>query len=154
MWLEAFPWLSIQNMSRRIDASLEKRSILLEPLYDDVGRRVAHRAVLNADETGWRFNGITPWLWCFTTKTLCYSLITKNRASPNARFTFLEYENVSPYNNHAEQQMRKSILTRKISQQKRSEQGAKTHAILMSLFHPAKLQGNNPVETVMPLPEA
>jgi hypothetical protein len=44
-------------------------------------------------------------------------------------FTFLDYENVSPYNNHAEQQMRKPVLTRKVSQQNRSEQGAKTHAV-------------------------
>jgi hypothetical protein len=41
-------------------------------------------------------------------------------------FTFLEYPDVSPYNNHAEQQMRKPVLTRKVSQQNRSEDGAKT----------------------------
>jgi transposase len=64
-------------------------------------------------------------------------------------FTFLEHENVSPYNNHAEQQMRKPVLTRKISQQNRSDQGAKTHAILMTLFRTAELQGKNPVETVL-----
>jgi hypothetical protein len=46
-------------------------------------------------------------------------------------FTFLEHEDVSPYNNHAEQQMRKPVLTRKVSQQNRSEDGAKTEAILM-----------------------
>ncbi len=61
-------------------------------------------------------------------------------------FTFLDYENVSPYNNHAEQQMRKPVLTRKVSQQNRSEQGAKTHAVLMRLFRTAELQGKNPVE--------
>ena len=64
-------------------------------------------------------------------------------------FTFLEYENVSPYNNHAEQQMRKPVLTRKVSQQNRSEQGAKSQAILMSLFRTAELQGQNPIEVVL-----
>ena len=64
-------------------------------------------------------------------------------------FTFLDYENVSPYNNHAEQQMRKPVLTRKVSQQNRSEQGAKTQAILMSLFRSADLQKKNPVETIL-----
>jgi hypothetical protein len=63
-------------------------------------------------------------------------------------FTFLDYEGVSPYNNHAEQQMRKPVLTRKVSQQNRSEQGAKTQAILMSLFRSAELQGQNPIETI------
>jgi hypothetical protein len=243
-------------------------SILLEPIYDDIGRRISTSAVLNADETGWRLNGITHWLWCFTTKELCYYIITKSRASPVVKqilgtlfkgilicdfwgaynkisalakqrcfyhlftelakvdkkntslkwkdfrkklarllkdavrlferkdpgqfdtfvrrkerlyhrleqfllkdhkdkdakrlikrlnrhkdelFTFLEYENVSPYNNHAEQQMRKPVLTRKVSQQNRSKQGAKTHAVLMTLFRSAELQEKNPVETILTL---
>ncbi len=243
-------------------------SILLETVYHAIGQSISTSAVLNADETGWRLNGIPYWLWCFTTKKLCYYLITKSRASPvvkqilgtlfrgilicdfwgaynkisalakqrcfyhlftelakvdknnassewhafrkklarllkdairlserkdqseldtfdrrkerlyhrleqfleenhkdkdakrlikrlkrhkNELFTFLEYENVSPYNNHAEQQMRKPVLTRKVSQQNRSEQGAKTHAVLMTLFRSAELQGKNPVETVLSL---
>jgi hypothetical protein len=242
-------------------------SRLLEPAYKHIGEAIYRCGVLCADETGWRLNGITHWLWCFTTKTLCYYLITKSRGSPVIRevlgnvfrgilicdfwgaynkitalakqrcfyhlftelatvdktnrspswkafrkillrllkdavrlsqrkarlrpeqydslkkrlytrleqillvhhygdrdikrlvkrlkrhkaelFTFLEYENVAPYNNHAEQQMRKPVLTRKVSQQNRSEQGAKTQAILMSLFRTAELQEQNPVEVVL-----
>ena len=240
---------------------------LLQPAYEHIGENVSQSAVLNADETGWRLNGITHWLWCFTTKTLCYYLITKSRGSPVVRevlgaifrgilicdfwgaynkisalakqrcfyhmftelakvdkinrsanwkafrkgllrllkdalrlsqrraklsaekynrlktrlydrlagivsiqhhpdkdarrlikrlkrhraelFTFLEYENVSPYNNHAEQQMRKPVTTRKVSQQNRSESAAKAQAILMSLFRTAELQRQNPIETVL-----
>lgn len=240
---------------------------LLEPDYRRIGESISRSGVLNADETGWRLNGITHWLWCFTTKTLCYYLITRSRGSPVIRevlgsmfrgilicdfwgaynkitalakqrcfyhlftelvkvdktnpsptwkafrkmllrllkdairlsqrradlsketydrlksrlyhrledilsahhigdkdikrllkrlkrhkeemFTFLEHENVSPYNNHAEQQMRKPVLTRKVSQQNRSEQGAKAQAILMSLFRTAELQGQNPIEMVL-----
>ncbi len=59
--------------------------------------------------------------------------------------------NVSPYNNHAEQQMRKPVLTRKVSQQNRSDQGAKTQAILMTLFRTAELQGENPMEAILSL---
>jgi transposase len=239
---------------------------LLQPAYVAIGERISRSGVLSADETGWRLNGITHWLWCFTTKTLCYYLITKSRGSPVIRevlgsvfggilicdfwgaynkitalakqrcfyhlftelakvdkinkssswktfrkmlirllkdalrlsqrkgqlkaeqydsrkrrlyqrldhllvvkpedkdvkrlikrlkrhkaelFTFLEHANVSPYNNHAEQQMRKPVLTRKVSQQNRSEQGAKTQAILMSLLRTAELQGQNPIEAVL-----
>ncbi len=239
---------------------------LLEPLYMEIGKKVSHSAVLHADETGWRLNGVTHWLWAFSTKSLCYYVITKSRGSPVVKdvlgaifkgilicdfwgaynkitalakqrcfyhlftelvkvdqhnassewkafrkrfarllkdairlserkgqlqsavydrrkerlhhrlgaflqidakdkdvkrlikrlrrhqkelFTFLDYENVSPYNNHAEQQMRKPVLTRKVSQQNRSEQGAKTQAILMSLFRSADLQKKNPVETIL-----
>jgi hypothetical protein len=214
---------------------------LLESDYRHLGERISRSGVLNADETGWRLNGITHWLWCFTTKELCYYLITKSQGSPvilevlgsmfrgilicyfwgaynkitalpkqrcfyhlftelvkvgktnpspcwkafrrmllrllkdairlsqrkaNLRketydrlksllylrledilglhhladkdvkrllkrlrrhkgelFTFLDHDNVSPYNNPAEQQMRKPVLTRKVSQQNRSEQG-------------------------------
>jgi len=238
---------------------------LLMPLYDEIGRKVSQSAVLSADETGWRLNGITHWLWCFVTSTLCYYVITKSRASPvvkqvlgrifrgilicdfwgaynkivalakqrcfyhlftelvkvdqhntslgwkvfhkklsrllkdairlserqdpltsedylrlkqrlydrleqllaapyqdrdarrlikrlkrhrNELFTFLEYPGVSPYNHEAEQQMRTPVLTRKVSQQNRSKEGAKTQAILMTLFRSSQLQGLNPVETV------
>lgn len=67
----------------------------------------------------------------------------------NALFTFLDYEGVSAYNNHAERQMRTPVKTRKIPQQNRSHRGAHAHAILMSLFSSAELQGLNPVEKVL-----
>ena len=67
----------------------------------------------------------------------------------NEFFTFLEYKGVSPYNNHAEQQIRKPVMTRKISHQNRSDPGAETHAIFMSLFRSAELQGLNPVEKIL-----
>jgi transposase len=67
----------------------------------------------------------------------------------NELFTFLEYDGISPYNNHAEQQIRKPVITRKISQQNRSDIGAQTHSIFMSLFGSAQLQGLNPVEKVL-----
>jgi len=61
-------------------------------------------------------------------------------------FTFLEYEGVSPYNNHAEQQMRKPVLWRRRCQQNRSDKGAEAQAILMTVFRTAELQGLNPVD--------
>lgn len=283
-WLHYLVGVSVNNIVRILSVicsfkispggltqAWKNLSLLLEPIYDGIGRRISTSAVLNADETGWRLNGITHWLWCFTTKEICFYLITKSRGSPvvkhilgtlfkgilicdfwgaynkiaalakqrcfyhlftelakvdknnaapqwkafrkklarllkdavrlserkdpdqletfarrkahlynrleqflqgdysdkdakrlikrlkrhkNELFTFLEYENVSPYNNHAEQQMRKPVLTRKVSQQNRSEQGAKTHAVLMTLFRSAELQGKNPVETVLTLAKA
>ena len=35
-------------------------------------------AVLHADETGWRVNGKTHWLWCFTTPRLTYYMIHRS----------------------------------------------------------------------------
>ena len=280
-WLHYLVGVSVNNIVRILSVvcrfqisaggltqAWKNLSLLVAPMYTDIGQRISTSAVLSADETGWRLNGITHWLWCFTTTELCWYLITKSRGSPvlkevlgavfrgilicdfwgaynkisalakqrcfyhlftelakvdktnssaerkafrkkllrllkdairlyerkdclkqkdydrlkvrlyyrlgqflkaehtikdskrlikrlkrhkNELFTFLEYENVSPYNNHAEQQMRKPVLTRKISQQNRSEQASKTQAILMTLFRSAELQAKNPVETVLSL---
>ncbi len=47
--------------------------------------------------------------------------------------------------------MRKPVISRKISQQNRSEIGAKTFAILMTVFKSAELQNFDPVQTVLAL---
>lgn len=239
---------------------------LLEPDYDTLGREAAGSAVLHADETGWRLNEITHWLWAFANKFLCYYVISPSRGSPvveqvlgvlfqsilitdfwaaynkvaalakqkcffhlftelvkvdkrnnslawhlfrqrlsrfpkdslrlsakrselpvqtyehrkkllysrlddlssteavdddvqrlrkrlerqrDEMLAFLEFDNVSPYNNFAEQQMRPPVIIRKISHQNRSEKAAKAQAILMSLFQTAKLRKENPVESVL-----
>lgn len=283
-WLHYLVGVSVNNLVKMADVfssfkisaggltqAWKNLALILEPIYNDIGQKVAQSAVLGADETGWRLNGITHWLWCFTTKALSYYIITRTRASPvvenflgtmfkgilicdfwgaynkitalakqrcfyhlftefvkvdkhnvssdwksfrkkltrllkdairlsekkdqlkskdydrlkkrlyerldqslkadhkdkdskrlikrlkrhrDELFTFLEYEEVSPYNNHVEQQLRKPVLTRKISQQNRSEQGAKTQAILLTLFRSAELQGENPVEIVASITKA
>lgn len=67
-------------------------------------------------------------------------------------FTFLDYAPlVSPYNNHAEQQMRGPVLCRRIAQGNRSLAGAHAQAILMSLFRSMELHGRNPVDAVLRL---
>ncbi|MBI3631099.1 MAG: IS66 family transposase [Candidatus Sungbacteria bacterium] len=57
---------------------------ILQPLYDQVGRGAKWSAVLHADETSWRVNGCTHWLWCFTNKHLAYYVIDRCRGSPVA----------------------------------------------------------------------
>lgn len=278
-WLHYLVGVSVNNLVKTVSVlsclkitaggltqAWKNLAFLLEPLYDEIGRKVSQSAVLSADETGWRLNGITHWLWGFATPTFCYYRIAKSRASPvvkevlgrffkgilicdfwgaynkisalakqrcfyhlftelvkvdqhntslgwkafrkklsrllkdavrlsekrnqlrpevyhrlkrrlNRRldrflaspyqdrdakrllkrlkrhqrelFTFLEYEGVSPYNNHAEQQMRPPVLTRKVSQQNRSDDGAQTQSILMTLFRSAQLQVHNPVEIIL-----
>ncbi|EQD52739.1 hypothetical protein B2A_06437, partial [mine drainage metagenome] len=78
-------------------------------------------------------------------------LVKRLRRHRHELLTFLDHANVSPYNNHAEQQMRAAVHTRKVSQQNRSLIGAKTHAILLSHFRTAQLQGLNPIDYVMQL---
>ena len=47
-----------------------------------------------------------------------------------------------------------AVHTRKVSQQNRSLEGAKTHAIFLTLFRSAQLQRLHPVEYVMQLAQA
>jgi len=243
----------------------------LEPYYRQIEQQVREAGVLHADETGWRVNGLTHWLWAFCTEQLCYYLVDRRRSSAvvakvlgevfdgilitdfygaynlveawakqrcffhlftelvkvdkrnthppwhafrrqlsrllkdamrlklqraelddtvfvrrkrrlhqrldqliadpwndaDARrlakrlksfrgelLTFLDHEGVPPTNNHAERQMRKPVAARKICQQNRSQQGAKTHAILLSLFRTAEMQGHQPVDFVILLTKA
>ncbi len=277
-WLHYLVGVSVNNLVRmlsvisnfRVSAgglslAWQRLALSLKSVYEEMGERLPESAALYADETGWRINGITHWLWCFVTDKLCYYLIDKRRGSPVIKevlgvflggvlicdfwgaynkisalakqrcfyhlftelvkidkynhsaawrlfrkklsrllrdalrlgehktelgtqqfdrrltrlhlrldallsqsidqkdikrilkrlkrhrqelFTFLEY-GVSPYNNYAEQQMRKPVLTRKVSQQNRSERGAATQAILMTLFRTAELQNQNPMETIL-----
>ncbi|NIW43453.1 MAG: IS66 family transposase, partial [Gammaproteobacteria bacterium] len=263
-WLHYMVGISIHNLLKMLNylhsfpissgglvQGWQRLAKLLKPEYVKIGQKARNSAVLNADETGWRLNGITHWLWCFSNRQLCYYTIERSRGSPvlleflgtffkgvlicdfwgaynkiralakqrclfhlfselmkvdksnrcnewkafrkklsrilkdairlherkgelspqqyeyrkerihhrlkalistayedkdprrlckrlkrhqEELFTFLEHDNVSPYNNHAEQQMRKPVITRRVSQQNRSDKGALTQAILMSIF--------------------
>lgn len=283
-WLHYYIGTSVNNIVRILGVfagfkvspggltqAWKKLALTLEPWYDGIGRAIQNSAVLNADETGWRVNGKTHWLWCFASKILCFYVIDRSRGSPvvkkvfgeifrgilicdfwgaynklvalgkqrcfyhlftelantdkrnesvdwaafrkklarllkdavrlserkdrisqkeyeskksrlhkrlglliqtesedkdvrrlikrlnrhrNELFTFLDHEGVSPYNNNGEQQMRKPAINRKISHQNRTDSGAKTQAILMTLFKSADLQKRNPYESVLEMAKA
>jgi transposase len=50
--------------------------------YLEIQAQALDSAVLHADEAGWRVNGKTHWLWCFTTTDLTYFMINRSRGSP------------------------------------------------------------------------
>jgi transposase len=56
--------------------------------YLEIQAQALSSAVLHADETGWRVNGKTHWLWCFTTTDLTYFMIDRSRGSPALRQFF------------------------------------------------------------------
>jgi hypothetical protein len=58
----------------------------------------------------------------------------------------LEFSEVSLYNTHAGQEIRKPVVTRKISQQNRSSQGSEAHVIFMYFSRSTELQGLNPID--------
>lgn len=236
----------------------------LFPWYEQIGREARAGAVLHADETGWRVDGDTYWLWCFCNHRCCYYMIDQSRGLPalqkffveafagtlvtdfwgpydsvcagdnqrclphllrelfkvdqlngsaewkafakqlkrlvrdgirmrkrqdftperygsrihlihrrltrladaqyadaDARrlgnriskyrdqlFTFLDTPGVPPDNNHGERQIRPAVIIRKNSLCNRSEQGAATQAILMSIYRTLKLRGLDPTKAI------
>ena len=58
--------------------------------YLQIQAEAMNSAVLHADETGWRVNGKTHWLWCFSTSDLTFYMIDRSRGSPALRKFFQE----------------------------------------------------------------
>jgi transposase len=253
-----------------IDAWRRQATVLL-PWYEQIAEEARNSAVLHGDETGWRVDGQTHWLWCFANHNVCYYMIDRCRGSPalqkffgeafagtlihdfwapyelietadrqyclvhllrelekvdehnastewqafakklrrlirdgirlrkrpdftpqryrrrihliDARltelaqwqradgrvvyrdadtlrlakrlrshwdhlFTFLDKPEVPFDNNFAERQIRPAVILRKNSQSNRSQQGAATQAVLMSVYRTLKLRGYDPIQTV------
>lgn len=55
---------------------------LLFAWYEQIHQESLQSAKLHADETGWRVNGHTHWLWCFASETCVFYMIDRSRGSP------------------------------------------------------------------------
>jgi transposase len=55
---------------------------ILYPWYEQLRQEGLKSAILHADESGWRVNGKTYWLWCFANEELSYFLIDRSRGQP------------------------------------------------------------------------
>ena len=239
---------------------------VLYPWYEEIGWQARQSAVLHGDETGWRVNGKTHWLWCFANHLSTYFMIDRSRGSrallkffveefsgtlvsdfwgaynkvssalrqtclphllreldhtekykspgkgwpsfarklrrlmkdamrlwyrrkeyspatyasrrnrlgerlqslietpwqdshakrlvkrlrrhQNDLFTFLDHEGVPFDNNLAEREIRPAVIARKNSFGNRSDRGANTQAILMSIFRTLRKRGHQPIQTI------
>lgn len=63
---------------------------ILYSWYEQIQREALQSAVLHADETGWRVNGKTHWLWSFSTPCLTYFMIDRSRGHPALLKFFIE----------------------------------------------------------------
>ena len=63
-------------------------------------------------------------------------------------FTFLDYSYVPHDNNFGERQIRPAVILRKNSPSNRSDRGAATQAVLMSVYRTLRLRGLNPTKTI------
>jgi transposase len=245
-------------------AAWQRLATILTPWYEQIAQEARDSAYLHADETGWRVQGQTRWLWCFANGGVCYYLIDRCRGSAvlqrffgeafagillhdfwaayeaisvldrqyclvhllrelekvdqhnespawrafakalrrlirdgirlrkrrdfspekyrgrilrigrrldaliatevddaDARrllkrlrrtgdhlFTFLDYPEIPFENNFAERQIRPAVILRKNSQSNRSDRGALTQAVLMSVYRTLRLRGHDPLRTI------
>lgn len=68
---------------------------VLMPWYDQIHRHCLEAGVLHADETGWRVEGDTWWLWCFARDDATFYLIDKSRGHAALdKFFVEEFEGV------------------------------------------------------------
>lgn len=68
---------------------------ILHPWYEQLRQEGLNSAVLHADESGWRVNGKTYWLWCFANDELSYFLIDRSRGQPALlKFFTQEFEGI------------------------------------------------------------
>ena len=59
----------------------QRLQVLLYGWYEQIQREALESAVLHGDETGWRTDGRTNWLWSFGNQHLTYYLIDRSRGS-------------------------------------------------------------------------
>ena len=70
-------------------------ALILAPWYEQIAEQARASTALHADETGWRVNGQTWWLWCFANSQTCFYMIDRSRGSPAlAKFFLTEFDGV------------------------------------------------------------
>ena len=75
-------------------------------------------------------------------------LLKRFRRHRNDLFTFLDNAAVPFDNNAAERAIRPAVIIRKNSYGNRSERGADTQAVLMSIYRTLKQRGHDPLKTI------
>jgi len=60
----------------------QRLAAVLADWYEQIAEQARKSAVLHADETGWRVNGQTCWLWCFANHQVIYYMIDRTRGRP------------------------------------------------------------------------
>ena len=74
--------LQTQLSAGGLIAAWRRLADTLTPWHEQIAEQAQGSAYLHADETGWRVQGQTCWLWCFTNGQVCYYLIDRCRGSP------------------------------------------------------------------------
>ena len=55
---------------------------ILTPWYEDLQKEIKEAKVIHCDETSWRVDGKTHWVWCIASQTVTFFMIERSRGSP------------------------------------------------------------------------
>jgi transposase len=75
-------------------------------------------------------------------------LLKRLRRTGDHLFTFLDYPRIPFENNCAERMIRPAVILRKNGQSNWSDRGARTQAVLMSVYRTLRLRGHDPLQTI------
>jgi hypothetical protein len=82
--LNSYEIFNVQFFFKITDGGLtqlrHRLALTLSPWYDEIGESIKKSGVMHADETGWRINGKTCWLWAFATQKATVFVIDRSRA--------------------------------------------------------------------------
>ena len=81
--------LSTKITSGGLISAWDRMAEALLPWHEQIANELRSTAVLHADETGWRVDGRTHWLWCFADLQSCYYLIDRSRGGPALQQFFI-----------------------------------------------------------------
>jgi len=60
---------------------IDRSTKLLVPAYDDIQSMLREQNIMHADETGWKVNGQSGYIWAFCNKSLSYFYCNQSRSS-------------------------------------------------------------------------
>lgn len=70
-------------------------AVVFGPWYEQIHRHCLDAGVLHADETGWRVEGQTWWLWCFSSDDATFYQLDRSRGHPALdQFFVTEFDGV------------------------------------------------------------
>lgn len=63
---------------------------ILKPWYEELQQKMKEAKVIHCDETSWRVDGKTYWVWCIASQTATFFMIERSRGSPALKKFFTE----------------------------------------------------------------
>jgi hypothetical protein len=144
-----------------------------QPHHETLRNKVRTSDIIHGDETGWRLDGKSGYLWYAGTPDFSFFHIDRSRGGDVAvsifgdsfsgalvaddyagyrqLFSFLKINRMPPTNNHAEQTLRQPVLFRKNVFGSRSDLDAQALAINFSILHTAQCQKLAPIPILQSL---